>query len=80
MGFFDTVKTFIDASRLGKLLQVVFMLVRSKIDSNGDGNVDAVEVLEAIPVKYLAPFDNGVVSRSLPALIVIIKDIQASVK
>lgn len=67
-------------SRVGELIKSLFIVIRGKLDTNKDGEIQVTEVLEAVPVGLIAPFDKGVVSANIPLLIQIIKNIQGTAK
>ena len=67
-------------SRVGKLIDSLKDIIRGKLDTDKDGKIEVTEVLEAVPVGLIAPFDKGVVSANIPLLIQIIKNIQGTAK
>ena len=80
MSFIDKIKGFIEVSRVGKLFGTIVYLVRQQLDTDGDGVVEADEILKAIPANVLGFFLPAVVTKWLPTIIEIIIDFQKSAK
>jgi hypothetical protein len=80
MSFIDKIKGFIEVSRVGKLFGTIVYLVRQQLDTDGDGVVEADEILKAIPANVLGFFLPAIVTKWLPTIIEIIIDFQKSAK
>jgi hypothetical protein len=80
MSFIDKIKGFIEVSRVGKLFGTIVYIVRQQLDTDGDGVVEADEILKAIPANVLGFFLPAVVTKWLPTIIEIIIDFQKSAK
>jgi len=80
MSFIDKIKGFIEISRVGKLFGTIVYIVRQQLDTDGDGVVEADEILKAIPANVLGFFLPAVVTKWLPTIIEIIIDFQKSAK
>jgi len=76
MSFIDGVKGFVEASRVGGLIGQLSLIVRSKLDSNGDGHVDAKEVSDALPNSIKNQFGIGVILEAVPLAIQLVKLLQ----
>jgi hypothetical protein len=74
MSFIDNVKGFIEKSRAGILLAAVIKEVRSRLDINGDGQLDEAEILQALPTDLVLKYGGPLVSSLiLPVAMLIIR-------
>jgi hypothetical protein len=80
MSFLDKIKSFIDASRVGKLLATIIYFIRKELDTDSDGVIEPEEILKAIPENVLGFFLPAVVIKWLPTIIEIVIDLQKSLK
>lgn len=76
MSFIEGVKGFIEKSRAGVVIALLVKEIRTRLDKNGDGEVDVAEILHAIPTDLLFKFGGGTIAKILPSLISIVQVLQ----
>ena len=76
MNFIDGVKDFIEKSRAGIVIALLVKEIRTRLDKDGDGEVDVAEILHAVPTDLLFKFGGDTIAQILPALITIVQVLQ----